>query len=658
MRVEPHAMPTLAPGRDARRTEMASDGRGEFGAAAPGDSRNAASHRDESKRIDASRTTGEGAPSSTQREGTRSSLRLASRVNAPARGAALYPPDSSQPLEDVRAPVVFATDDDEKHPILFNDKPYRGRLEIFANSRGSLTVVNVVGLEDYVRGVVANELSPGGWPEIEALKAQAVAARTYALSNAGRFVSEGFDLLPTTRSQVYGGRATEHPLTDRAVRETRGVVATFGGKPINALYTSTCGGRTENAEEIFGGDRVPYLRARECNADAHATLSAFTLRSSRQLPSVKSPEHATSVNDYALLTIHGFELAPRLNDEWLSAPVTGNDARAWIERVATLARALPPASLEDATRPPGFIAALLTALDGESRGSALLNRADVDYLLSFRDADAIPDRHRPDVALLLRDGHLQLYPDATLRPRQPLSRARALRLLVRTLSARDLLRLQNGTARPSANDSLVLRPASGKSANRTLLVAADVFLIRAFGESAFQTSEVAIVGGESVVFHTNARGEVDYLEVRPAPSGAASDRFSPFANWSVALTPEAVRSRLGRGAAGAGALVDLRVRRRGESGRVLELEIIGSQAIVTLRGGKIRSALGLREQLFVIDRDYDQHGRIARFRFSGRGWGHGVGMCQVGAYGLAREGKSYEKILGSYYTNINLTRLY
>jgi stage II sporulation protein D len=66
----------------------------------------------------------------------------------------------------------------------------------------------------------------------------------------------------------------------------------------------------------------------------------------------------------------------------------------------------------------------------------------------------------------------------------------------------------------------------------------------------------------------------------------------------------------------------------------------------------------LREQLFVIDRRFDEAGRVAAYTFTGRGWGHGVGMCQVGAYGLARAGASYEKILKSYYTDISLTRLY
>ncbi len=102
----------------------------------------------------------------------------------------------------------------------------------------------------------------------------------------------------------------------------------------------------------------------------------------------------------------------------------------------------------------------------------------------------------------------------------------------------------------------------------------------------------------------------------------------------------------------------MRIAARGSSRRVIDLEIAGTNGTAHLRGGRIRSALGLREQLFVIDRRYDDSGRLTGFTFTGRGWGHGVGMCQVGAYGLARAGLSYDKILKAYYTGIELTKMY
>ena len=109
---------------------------------------------------------------------------------------------------------------------------------------------------------------------------------------------------------------------------------------------------------------------------------------------------------------------------------------------------------------------------------------------------------------------------------------------------------------------------------------------------------------------------------------------------------------------GIGQFVDLRVASRGTSHRVTDLEVVGTNGTAHVRGGRIRSALGLKEQLFVIDRELDDNGKVTEFVFTGRGWGHGVGMCQVGAYGLAKQGWSYEQILKAYYTGIEVTRMY
>ena len=155
-----------------------------------------------------------------------SEVRLAARASAPSREVVAFASGAVRSFSS-SAPVVLASDDETKTPVRYNDRPYRGRIEVFANPRGTLTVVNVLGLEDYVRGVVANELSPGGYPALEAQKAQAIAARTYALRNIGQFRAQGFDLLPTTRSQVYRGLSSEHPLSTRAVDETRGLIATY-----------------------------------------------------------------------------------------------------------------------------------------------------------------------------------------------------------------------------------------------------------------------------------------------------------------------------------------------------------------------------------------------------------------------------------------------
>ncbi len=491
---------------------------------------------------------------------------------------------------------------------------------------------------------------------MEAHKAQAIAARTYALRNRGQFMLQGYDLLPTTRSQVYRGLVSENSLSSRAVDETRGMIATFDGEPINALYTSTCGGRTEDAGNIFN-HAVGYLKGRECAAEGRAALASFTIKTSREPAELKEEQNVAAARDVALLTAQGFtSLRVKLSDSWLNDEVSVSEVRSWLATVARLAHQIAPAVTEDVDHPPAFATALSAAAFGESRASTLLNDADVEYFLAVRDAGDIPAANRADVAMLIRDGYLSILPDATLRPRDALSRARALHSIARLMEARNLLQLQKGTARPTAEDSLVLRSTRGK--DQPVKISTDAFLFRQIGEAVFPVRSVALVGGEPVVFHVNSAGEVDYLEVRPAPNGAAADRFSPFANWTAELSLGQAQARLGRFAGGIGSLTDLRVIARGSSRRATDLEVVGTDGTRHVLGGRIRSALGLREQLFVIERKYDDGGRIVGFTFLGRGWGHGVGMCQVGAYGLAKQGFTYEQILKAYYSGIELTRLY
>lgn len=553
------------------------------------------------------------------------------------------------------APVAFASDDENNAPVRFNERPYRGRIEVFTNLRGNLTVVNELGLEDYVKGVVANELSPGGYPAIEALKAQAIAARTYALKNRGQFMSQGFDILPTTRSQVYRGLTSENPLSTRAVDETRGLIATYQGEPINALYTSTCGGRTENSENIFN-EAIPYLRGRECAAEG-ATFDRFVIKTTREPAELRSDDNVVLARDVSLLLTQNFgTLQDRVSDAWLSADATVSEVRNWLANVARVAHQTTPMTGDDVNRPPAFATALSAAVFGESRAGTLLNNADADYLLAVKDAQEVPPPNRADLAMLLRDGYLPVYPDATLRPRAPLSRARVLHAISRLLEARNLLQLQKANARPASDGQLILRSTKGK--DQPIRVNPDAFLFRQLGERPYAVSSVALVGGEPVTYHLAPNGQIDFLEVKPTPNGAAADRMSPFANWTKGLSVAQVQARLARAARGIGSIVDLRVVSRGSSHRVTDLEVVGTNGTAHVRGGRIRSALGLLEQLFVIDREYDESGRVTEFIFTGRGWGHGVGMCQVGAYGLAKQGWTSEQILKAYYSGIELTRLY
>jgi len=579
-------------------------------------------------------------------------LRLTARPAAPTRELIAFA-RGTVPSFHSSAPLIFGSTDEKNAPVRFNDKPYRGKIEVFANLHGTVTVVNVIGLEDYVRGVVPNELS---YPALEALKAQAIAARTYAVKNRGQFSAEGFDLLPTTRSQVYRGLSSETPLTTRAVDETRGIIATYNGEPINALYTSTCGGRTEDAGNIFN-EAIPYLLGRECAVEGKSAFAPFMIKSSRELMEIKDERDLVYAREAALLAVNGFNLPDdKISSSWLAGHVSDSEMRDWLTTVVRLAHTSSLKLTDDATKPPAFSTALVAAVFGDARADTLLNNADADYLLSFRDGQDVPAANRADVAMLVRDGVLALFPDATLRPKETLSRARALHALAKMLEGKNLLGLQKGTSRPATSGVMMLRSNKGK--DLPIAVSKEAFLFREFGGDLFQTKSLALVGGEPVVFHVSPKGEVDYLQVSPASNGAAADRYSSLTSWLAQVTLRSVQIRLARSVRGIGAITDLRIARQGTSRRVIDLEVVGTQGTAHIRGGRIRSALGLKEQLFVIDRTYDENNHVASFIFTGRGWGHGVGMCQFGAYGLAKQGLNAEQILKTYYTGIELTPMY
>ena len=161
-------------------------------------------------------------------------------------------------------------------------RPYRGSFTVFRSGSG-VTVVNRTTLEEYLFGVVPLELPPDLFPEIEALKAQALAARTYALTPRDAYTRRGYDLCSSPACQVYGGVAAERPLSTAAVRETAGEAIFHDGRLIDALYTAACGGYTENAENVFSNP-TPYLVARACIREAAGSGFAGQPRTPRLTP--------------------------------------------------------------------------------------------------------------------------------------------------------------------------------------------------------------------------------------------------------------------------------------------------------------------------------------------------------------------------------------
>ena len=134
-------------------------------------------------------------------------------------------------------------------------KWYRGKF-LIKNINGKLTIINDVSLEDYIKGVVPSEM-PASW-ELEALKAQAIAARSYALANLGKQAKYGYDLKDNTEDQAYNGAGAETDRTNKAVDDTEGLVLTYDMKIISAYYSASAGGMTNTNA---WGSNVPYLHS-------------------------------------------------------------------------------------------------------------------------------------------------------------------------------------------------------------------------------------------------------------------------------------------------------------------------------------------------------------------------------------------------------------
>ena len=162
-------------------------------------------------------------------------------------------------------------------PFLFEGKGYRGGLTLRANN-GTMMVINSVPLEDYLYGVVPQEVVPS-WPAA-ALEAQAVAARTYALHTMEQNKGKFYDVSNSTDHQVYSGVSGESQATTNAVNKTKGVVMLYDQRPINALFHSDGGGYTEDSVNVWGSD-VPYLKGVKDFSTGTST-SNWTVTTSRQ----------------------------------------------------------------------------------------------------------------------------------------------------------------------------------------------------------------------------------------------------------------------------------------------------------------------------------------------------------------------------------------
>jgi peptidoglycan hydrolase-like amidase len=464
--------------------------------------------------------------------------------------------------------------------IEFENRTYRGVIEVFGNARDTFTVVNELPVEQYLLGVVPAELNPTAFGQIEALKAQAVAARTYVVRNMGQYKNEGFDICASDSCQVYMGHGAEQSLSTQAVTETSGVIATYKDRPINALYSSTCGGRTEDAENIFG-DKVPYLVSTICEYKHPEPLAFSTTRS--------FPDWKDGV--LAVGGVSNFTQARK----FMGLPGQGEPASTDPAALATFIR-------------QAFYPSVITASD-----------------LSFATEQGI------------------LPASGTIPMKE---------ILFRLIDKKSAFEWQQGVL-TSWDGKVMKLVINGQP--REFRLNPDAPIYQRVGDDRLAMRQGSWIGGELVDFRAVA-DEIQMLVYRINFANPAADRYSRLALWQTHRTRQELDAAFKP--LNIGGFENMRVIGRGPSERLLNTEIVGSSGRNLVRALRLRTLLGLRDSLFSFDIERNAQGEVLGMTFYGRGWGHGVGMCQVGAYGMALDGATYEQILKKYYKGIDLKKMY
>ncbi|HET9228633.1 MAG TPA: SpoIID/LytB domain-containing protein [Thermoanaerobaculia bacterium] len=509
--------------------------------------------------------------------------------------------------------------------IRVNGKRYRGRILIYLNDRGLLNLINDVPVEQYLRGVVPSEMGPELYNQLEALKAQAVAARTYTLRNLGEFAREGYDICATPRCQVYNGMGVEHPLSDRAISETAGQVVIYQGRLADTLYSSTCGGHTEDVHVVFPLKQEPYLQAVPCMEEGAMRLAGSLP------PGQPFPQGLT---------------------EQILPPAAGRPEpeilQARLEHLALLAGLpVPRESLgsTDRREVQRFVA---SAFDLVLDASVLVAPADVSYLLHDPPRGWSQEDLRR-AAYLIKSGLITGPLD------QPLEKEETERMLLALAEMLQVVRREEVAFLGLKDSNLRVKPTAKDSQEAVHPVSGRIPTFRRRGELMTSASSLALVPGDRLTLYWQAdrliaaAQEVDL-------DGVAFDRSSPYSSWTRFRTDSQLARNVDTRFPGIG-FRDLEILDRGESGRVGKIRILGDNGqSVEVDGLPIRWTLDVPDTLFTAKR-LEPKNREAGWLFTGRGFGHGVGMCQVGSYGMAQRGHSYRDILTHYYTGAELGKV-
>ncbi|HKR62999.1 MAG TPA: SpoIID/LytB domain-containing protein, partial [Thermoanaerobaculia bacterium] len=518
--------------------------------------------------------------------------------------------------------------------IAIDKQPYRSSARVFINPRGLLNVINELNLEEYLYGVVPAEMGPTIYDEVEALKAQAVAARTYAVRNMGQFASEGYDICPGPACQAYKGFGGEADLSTRAVKETTGLVMTYNGEPIDALYTATCGGETSDVATMFPGRSEPYLKAAKC-----IELEMLTLAGRADSGLLTEQQ----VNARLFAALAGI---PESSSAWSAREVAQSVTAAM--RLAGWTETNQPAPASSRRGDVLQYLASVMALDRDARALTLPE----DRKYWFAQSKNPEDVPYLSASFLVKYGinPAQFIDRVSLD--QPIPREELYALLLGWVREHSVLTDVEGKILKLDGRTITLKQ-KGETKTHTLPDAIPIF--RKLSDRAQEYASVPVMLGDRATIVLSPAKKPVAAIVQANFDGAAFDRTSSFSNWTRSYRADELVPAMNRRNP-IRELVDLRPLVVDASKRVAEMEVVaeGGRTFV-LKGLPIRWSLNVPDNLFVFDKTKDPDG-VDRYTFFGKGWGHGTGMCQVGAYGMAFRGWTFDRILKNFYTGIEIVK--
>jgi len=291
----------------------------------------------------------------------------------------------------------------------------------------------------------------------------------------------------------------------------------------------------------------------------------------------------------------------------------------------------------------------------ELLGEALCWERRLPFLVSSFDAERIvgqelPEADRVRLAYAIRSG--LIVPDrAGVRIGEPVARRTVIQSLHALLGERGEPVLREGRIRGVAGDTVTIVEDEREI---SMAMAPVRYLYRDLAGASHYADRLTLLPNDRVRFRMGDDG-IDVLVL--LEDGGSFDRSSRFSHWVVRKSADELSGEVNASlSVSVGSVLELRPKRYGPSGRMAELEVVGSAGSATLKGLAIRRTLGIRENLFFFDVQHAPEGGVRGWVFTGRGWGHGVGLCQVGAYGMAASGFSYRDILSHYYPGTRIDK--